>query len=66
MKRRGASLDPSVILTGQLLAGAVPLAAYNRIVEGNPFGLPWTRTAPLGLYLALLVRWPVGGSTTGC
>jgi drug/metabolite transporter (DMT)-like permease len=55
MKRRGASLDPSVILTGQLLAGAVPLAVYSRIVEGNPFDLPWTRTALLsGLYLALL------------
>ena len=35
MKRRGASLDPSVILTGQLLAGAVPLAVYSRIVEGT-------------------------------
>jgi drug/metabolite transporter (DMT)-like permease len=55
MKRRGASLDPSVILTGQLLAGAVPLAIYSRIVEGDPSGFQWSRTALLsGLYLALL------------
>jgi drug/metabolite transporter (DMT)-like permease len=55
MKRRGAGLDPSVILAGQLLAGAVPLAIYSRIVEGDPFRLPWSRTALLsGLYLALL------------
>ena len=55
MKRRGASLDPSVILMGQLLAGAVPLAVYSRIVEGSPSGFHWSRTALLsGLYLALL------------
>jgi drug/metabolite transporter (DMT)-like permease len=55
MKRRGARLEPSVILTGQLLAGAVPLAVYSRIVEGSPFGFDWTTTAVLsGLYLALL------------
>jgi drug/metabolite transporter (DMT)-like permease len=55
MKRRGASLDPSVILAGQLLAGAVPLALYSRIVEGDPSGFQWSRTALLsGLYLALL------------
>ena len=55
MKRRGASLDPSVILAGQLLAGTVPLAVYSRIVEGDPSGFQWSRTALLsGLYLALL------------
>ena len=55
MKRRGASLDPSVILAGQLVAGAVPLAFYSRIVEGDPSGFQWSRTALLsGLYLALL------------
>ena len=55
MRRRGASLDPSVILAGQLLAGAVPLALYSRIVEGDPSGFQWSRTALLsGLYLALL------------
>ena len=55
MKRRGASLDPIVILAGQLLAGAVPLALYSRVVEGNPSGFQWSRTALLsGVYLALL------------
>jgi drug/metabolite transporter (DMT)-like permease len=55
MKRRGANLDPSVILVGQLLAGAVPLAVYSRIIEGSPSGFHWSRTALLsGLYLALL------------
>lgn len=55
MKRRGAGLDPSVILAGQLLAGAVPLALYSRIVEGDPSVFQWSRTALLsGAYLALL------------
>jgi drug/metabolite transporter (DMT)-like permease len=55
MKRRGAGLHPSVITTGQLLAGVVPLAVYSAAVEGNPATFQWTRTAILsGLYLALL------------
>ena len=44
-----------MITTGQLLAGTLPLAAYSAIVEGNPSGFRWTRTALFsGLYLALL------------
>ena len=55
MKQRGAGLDPAVITAGQLVAGALPLAAYSAIVEGNPAGFRWTRTALVsGLYLALL------------
>jgi drug/metabolite transporter (DMT)-like permease len=55
MKRRGAGLHPSVITTGQLVSGAVPLAMYSAAVEGNPVTFHWTRTALVsGLYLALL------------
>ena len=55
MKRRGAGLHPTVITTGQLLAGVLPLAVYSAVVEGNPATFRWTRTALLsGLYLALL------------
>ena len=55
MKHRGTRLHPSAITSGQLISAVIPLSLYSAIVEGNPFSLPWTRTALLsGLYLALL------------
>ena len=55
VRRSGSKLHPSVITTGQMIAAFVPLTIYALLVEGNPVGMNWTRTAVTSaVYLALL------------
>ena len=55
VRRSGAQLPPSIITTGQMIAAFVPLTIYAAVVEGNPLGVRWTRTAvTAAVYLALL------------
>ena len=55
MRRSGRDLHPSVITSGQMIAGLVPLMAYALAVEGNPFEMRWTRTALVSVvYLAVM------------
>lgn len=55
MRRSGRELHPSVITSGQMIAGLVPLMVYALAVEGNPLEIRWTRTALVSVvYLALM------------
>ena len=55
VRRSGSKLHPSLITTGQMIAAFVPLTIYALLVEGNPLGMNWTRTAVTSaVYLALL------------
>ena len=55
MRRSGRDLHPSVITSGQMVAGLAPLLVYALAVEGNPLEIRWTRTAVISVaYLALM------------
>ena len=55
MRRSGRDLHPSVITSGQMIAGFVPLVVYALAVEGNPLEIRWTRTALISVaYLAVM------------
>jgi drug/metabolite transporter (DMT)-like permease len=55
MRRSGRDLHPSVITSGQMIAGLVPLMTYALTVEGNPLEIRWTRTALVAVaYLAVM------------
>ena len=52
--RRAQNLSPLSVITGQMVAGAVPLIVAGAIIEGNPVTIHWTRTAIFALlYLAI-------------
>ncbi|MGH9945190.1 MAG: DMT family transporter, partial [Pyrinomonadaceae bacterium] len=55
VKAYGSHLDPTVLTTGQMLCGLVPLSVVGLATEGNPFAFRWTGTAAASvLYLALV------------
>lgn len=58
--RRAPDLPPLAVITGQMIAGAIPLVAAGAMVEGNPLAVHWTPAALFAmLYLA------VAGSIAG-
>jgi probable blue pigment (indigoidine) exporter len=54
MKVRASRLHPTTVITWQMMAGAVPLAAAGLLIEGNPLRMRWTPvTLTAMVYLAM-------------
>ena len=54
VKAYGSHLHPTMLITGQMLCGLVPLVIIGFITEGNPLAFRWTAKAVVSLlYLAL-------------
>jgi drug/metabolite transporter (DMT)-like permease len=53
VKAYGSHLDPTTLITGQMVFALVPLIIVGFLTEGNPLALNWTPTAIVSLlYLA--------------
>jgi drug/metabolite transporter (DMT)-like permease len=55
LKARGTHLDPTVLTTGQMAFGLVPLLAVGLSTEGNPLHYRWTPLAVTSLFYLALV-----------
>jgi drug/metabolite transporter (DMT)-like permease len=54
VKASGHHLNPTTVITWQMIAGGVPLAIAALVFEGSPFSVPWTpRALAATVYLAL-------------
>lgn len=54
VKAYGSHLHPTVLITGQMVCGLVPLLVFGLYKEGSPLAFHWTPVATLSLlYLAL-------------
>ncbi|HEX5705668.1 MAG TPA: DMT family transporter [Pyrinomonadaceae bacterium] len=54
VKARGAHLNPTALMLGQMVCGMLPLLTYGLAVEGNPLAFNWTTKAVVSLvYLVL-------------
>ncbi len=55
VKMKGANIDISVLVSGQMLCGLVPLIVYGFLQEGNPIQLHWTLTAIASVFYLAIV-----------
>lgn len=55
IKARGKNLDPSIIATGQMFCGFIPLLAVGIPLEGSPLDFRWTTMAVVSLFYLAIV-----------
>lgn len=55
IKARGNSLNPVMMLFGQMLCGILPIILVGYFKEGNPLDFHWTMTAVLAIFFLAVV-----------
>jgi drug/metabolite transporter (DMT)-like permease len=55
VKSRGATMEPAILASGQMLFGLVPLLLIGIAFEGNPLNFHWTGMAVASLFYLAIV-----------